>query len=109
VKRGCEDEADGATPRVASEPSPKRMKSDWEGPSNEEAMSKPRMSRLMSKRWHLLKPSSKFINENQESDRDYINNVLSRTRDVQVLDTMIRCPLNLPISRHNHTHPRCEV
>ncbi|KAH9178368.1 hypothetical protein EDB89DRAFT_1930798 [Lactarius sanguifluus] len=36
VKRVREDEADGTTPGVSSAPSPKRVKSDWEGPPNEE-------------------------------------------------------------------------
>lgn len=37
VKGVHEDEVDGAGSEIASAPSPKRVKSDWEGPHNEEA------------------------------------------------------------------------
>ena len=46
VKRTREDDIDGATPGVASAPSPKRVKSDREGPPNEEAPTRCQMSLL---------------------------------------------------------------
>src|SRR6266702_199063 len=70
VKRVREDEADGATPGVASAPSPKRVKSDWEGPPNEEARKRDEQAENVKTDEQALaffETVTKFIDENPES------------------------------------------
>lgn len=70
VKRVREDEADSATPGVASAPSPKRVKSDWEGPTNEEARKRDEKAENVKTDEQALaffETVTKFIDENPES------------------------------------------
>ena len=70
VKRAREDEVDGATPGVASAPSPKRVKSDWEGPPNEEARKRDEQAENVKTDEQALaffETVHKFIDENPES------------------------------------------
>ena len=70
VKRTREDEIDGATPGVASAPSPKRVKSDWEGPPNEEVRKRDEQAENVKTDEQALaffETVTKFIDENPES------------------------------------------
>ncbi|KAH9057865.1 hypothetical protein EDB87DRAFT_1628606 [Lactarius vividus] len=70
VKRVREDEADGTTPGVASAPSPKRVKSDWEGPPNEEARKRDEQAdnvKTDEQALAFFETVTKFIDENPES------------------------------------------
>ncbi|KAH8979605.1 hypothetical protein EDB86DRAFT_632015 [Lactarius hatsudake] len=70
VKRVREDEADGTTPGVSSAPSPKRVKSDWEGPPNEEARKRDEQAdnvKTDEQALAFFETVTKFIDENPES------------------------------------------
>ena len=70
VKRAREDDVDGATPGVASAPSPKRVKSDWEGPPNEEARKRDEQAENVKsdeQAMAFFETVTKFIDENPES------------------------------------------
>jgi hypothetical protein len=70
VKRTRDDEMDGATPGVALAPSPKRVKSDWEGPPNEEARKRDEQAENVKTDEQALaffETVTKFIDENPES------------------------------------------
>ncbi|KAI9440122.1 hypothetical protein H4582DRAFT_1578776 [Lactarius indigo] len=70
VKRVREDEAEGTTPGVASAPSPKRVKSDWEGPPNEEARKRDEQAdgvKTDEQALAFFETVTKFIDENPES------------------------------------------
>ncbi|KAI9440238.1 hypothetical protein BJY52DRAFT_131749 [Lactarius psammicola] len=70
VKRVREDETDGATPGVASAPSPKRVKSDWQGSPNEEARKRDEQAENVKTDEQALaffETVTKFIDENPES------------------------------------------
>ncbi|KAI9454583.1 hypothetical protein BJY52DRAFT_1188866 [Lactarius psammicola] len=103
VKRIREDETDSATLGVASASSSKRVKSDWEGPPNEEAQKSEERAenvRTGEQALALFETVTDSIDETPESGQNYINNVLARLRDVQVLDQVSAQPPN----EHNHTN-----
>jgi hypothetical protein len=70
VKRNREDEIEGATPGIPSAPSPKRVKSDWEGPPNEEARKRDEQAegvKTDEQAMAFFETVTKFIDENPES------------------------------------------
>ena len=70
VKRTRDDEIDGATTGVALAPSPKRVKSDWEGPPNEETRKRDEQAENVKTDEQALaffETVTKFIDENPES------------------------------------------
>jgi hypothetical protein len=70
VKRVREDEVDAATSGVVSAPSPKRVKSDWEGPPNEETRKRDEQAENVKTDEQALaffETVHKFIDENPES------------------------------------------
>ncbi|KAI9451041.1 hypothetical protein BJY52DRAFT_1419286 [Lactarius psammicola] len=108
VKRIREDETDIATLGVASASSSKRVKSDWEGPPNEEAQKSEERAenvRTGEQALALFDTVTDSIDETPESGQNYVNNVLARLRDVQVLDQVSAQPPN----EHNHTNLGCGV
>jgi hypothetical protein len=69
-KRARDDDADAPTPGVPSAPSPKRVKSDWEGPPNEEARKRDEQAENVKtdeQALALFEHVTKFIDENPES------------------------------------------
>ncbi|KAI0297271.1 hypothetical protein B0F90DRAFT_1740642 [Multifurca ochricompacta] len=70
VKRAREDDVDGATPGVISAPSPKRVKTDWEGSPNEEVRKREEQAANVETDEQALaffETVTKFIDENPES------------------------------------------
>ena len=70
AKRTRDDEVEGATPGVPSAPSPKRVKSDWEGQPNEEARKRDEQAdgvKTDEQAMAFFETVTKFIDENPES------------------------------------------
>jgi hypothetical protein len=70
AKRTREDEIEGATPGVPSAPSPKRVKSDWEGAPNEGARKRDEQAESVKtdeQAMAFFETVTKFIDENPES------------------------------------------
>ena len=70
AKRTRDDEIEGATPGIPSAPSPKRVKSDWEGQPNEEARKRDEQAegvKTDNQALALFEMITRFIVENPES------------------------------------------
>ena len=70
AKRTRDDEIEGATPGAPSAPSPKRVKSDWEGQPNEEARKRDEQAegvKTDDQALAFFETVTKFIDENPES------------------------------------------
>jgi hypothetical protein len=70
AKRVRDDDVDSATPGVVTAPSPKRVKSDWEGPPNEEVRKRNEQAdnvKTDDQALAFVESVTKFIDENPES------------------------------------------
>jgi hypothetical protein len=85
AKRVRDDDADSATPGVVTAPSPKRVKSDWEGLPNEEVRKRDEQANNVKtdeQTVALVESLTKFIDQNPESAEaasNALDEILRRT------------------------------